>query len=129
VAPPILTEETQAKLGSVITRRTGENLHLTCQALGKPEPEVYWYRVRPGQAAPPGVPGGGGKATLVIGNLVESDSGIFTCVARNVVGETAANFTLRVEDTGQHPVLPAGPDNTTVIQVFIIIYNLLDTYF
>jgi len=121
VAPPVLTEDTQAKLGSIITRKTGENLRITCQALGKPEPEVYWYRTRPGQSTSSGLPGGGGgpggHATLVIENLVESDSGIFTCVARNVVGQTSANFTLHVEDMGQHPVLPAGPDNTTIIQV------------
>ncbi len=78
---------------------------LGCEALGKPEPEVFWRRVRPGGSSSSssggsmdvgGAGGGLGRATLVIDNLIESDSGVFECVATNMVGTASRNFTIRV---------------------------------
>lgn len=43
VAPPVFTEETLA-LSTSYVKETGENFRLTCEALGKPEPEVIWYQ-------------------------------------------------------------------------------------
>ena len=115
---------------------------LGCEALGKPEPEVFWRRVRPGGSSSSsgsmdagGAGGGLGRATLVIDNLIESDSGVFECVATNMVGTASRNFTIRVntkkkfnffvreinaffplqvEDGRHYPSLPGGPFNTTV---------------
>lgn len=54
-----------------------------------------------------------GKSTLSFVNLIESDSGTFSCVAKNMLGSVSKNFTLKVEDGSKHPVLPGGPQNTT----------------
>ncbi len=46
---------------------------------------------------------------------MEADSAVYTCQARNVLGVATRNFTVGVEGAGMdHPVLPDGPDNTTV---------------
>ncbi len=112
MAPPVFTEQTLA-LRSIAVRKSGENLRLVCEALGKPEPVVVWRRAG-GDPAAPALAEGAGRATLIIRNLIESDSGALSCSASNLVGSTTKNFTLRVEDSSAHPALPAGPDNTTV---------------
>ncbi len=117
VAPPVLTPMTMTR-PEVITRKTGENLRLPCEAIGRPEPDVHWERLGArGMMAGGGagvMSGTGRRASLVIDNLKESDSGVFACVATNMIGTTSRNFTLKVEDGSGNPSLPGGPRNTTV---------------
>jgi len=57
---------------------------------------------------------------LSITRLSKSDSGFYTCLARNSVGDISKNFTLDVvgddEEYIGHPVMLSGPENTTVEQ-------------
>jgi hypothetical protein len=65
----------------------------------------------------------------VLTSLTPSDTGIYTCVASNLVGRAAKNFTVTVDQLGpsgggniggggsgrhEQPLLPGGPENTTV---------------
>ena len=100
--------------------QVGEDLKLMCEASGKPQPEMSWFRNQAEfiQNSPASGSGKGNtRATLVINSLIAADSGTFTCVARNMIGSSSRNFTLTVIDSGlASPFLPSGPENTTVEQ-------------
>ena len=116
MAPPVFTESTLAARPA-ITKKTGEILRLTCEALGKPEPDVWWLqdgrRLR-SRLTPTSSSRRKGRNVLAIENLILEDSGVYTCVAENKLGRAERNFTLKVEESPQHPHLPRGPNNTTV---------------
>jgi hypothetical protein len=75
-----------------------------------------------------------GRSVLTIDELAKADSGLYTCMATNSIGAAARNFTLDVvgDDNANeaanaelpidfsghpdHPVMPSGPQNTTVQQ-------------
>ena len=126
-------------------KNAGENFHLTCEALGKPEPEIMWYKngnKMSNTGLNIGSSGSSGKAMLTIKNLRPSNAGMYTCRAENTEGSVTKNFTLDVipskddllidenipgsmaYDTIQdlanlHEgglVMPSGPENTTVYQ-------------
>ena len=42
-APPVLTQETMEHR-SAWRKNAGDNFKLTCEALGKPDPEIIWYK-------------------------------------------------------------------------------------
>ncbi|XP_059382363.1 cell adhesion molecule 1a isoform X4 [Carassius carassius] len=75
--------------------REGENLELTCQVKGKPQPhQVNWVRVDdevPSHAVITG-------SDLFIENLNKSYNGTYRCVVSNSVGETYADYILYVRD-------------------------------
>ncbi|XP_066502215.1 cell adhesion molecule 1a isoform X6 [Hoplias malabaricus] len=76
--------------------REGENLELTCEAKGKPQPQqVNWVKVEddvPSHAVITGT-------DLYIENLNKSYNGTYRCVASNSVGESYADYILYVYDS------------------------------
>uniref|UniRef100_A0A9J8DEE8 Cell adhesion molecule 1 n=2 Tax=Cyprinus carpio TaxID=7962 RepID=A0A9J8DEE8_CYPCA len=75
--------------------REGENLELTCQAKGKPQPhQVNWVRVDDDVPSHAVITG----SDLFIENLNKSYNGTYRCVASNSVGETYADYILYVRD-------------------------------
>ncbi|KTG42194.1 hypothetical protein cypCar_00013923 [Cyprinus carpio] len=73
--------------------REGENLELTCQAKGKPQPhQVNWVRVDDDVPSHAVITG----SDLFIENLNKSYNGTYRCVASNSVGETYADYILYV---------------------------------
>ncbi|XP_042566818.1 cell adhesion molecule 1a isoform X3 [Cyprinus carpio] len=75
--------------------REGENLELTCQAKGKPQPhQVNWVRVDDDVPSHAVITG----SDLYIENLNKSYNGTYRCVASNSVGETYADYILYVRD-------------------------------
>uniref|UniRef100_A0A672SNB6 Cell adhesion molecule 1 n=1 Tax=Sinocyclocheilus grahami TaxID=75366 RepID=A0A672SNB6_SINGR len=91
--------------------REGENLELTCQAKGKPQPhQVNWVRVDdevPSHAVITG-------SDLFIENLNKSYNGTYRCVASNSVGETYADYILYVRDALTTTPKPTTTTTTTI---------------
>ncbi|KAM6984076.1 cell adhesion molecule 1 isoform 4-T4 [Tautogolabrus adspersus] len=76
--------------------REGENLELTCQAKGKPQPQrVNWVKVDDEVPSHAVITGG----DLYIENLNKSYNGTYRCVASNSVGESYDDYILYVYDT------------------------------
>ena len=82
-----------------LERLVGESRTFTCTIAGVPTPTVTWYhdnvqlndggrfsitRVSPSMA------------TLTISGLTEGDTGMYQCIASNVVGRTQASWALQV---------------------------------
>ncbi|XP_039526795.1 cell adhesion molecule 1b [Pimephales promelas] len=91
--------------------REGENLELTCNAKGKPQPhQINWLRVDddfPSHAVITG-------SDLFIENLNKSYNGTYRCVASNLVGEAYDDYILYVYDV----LTTTPPPTTTTINAF-----------
>ncbi|KAM4727074.1 cell adhesion molecule 1 isoform 2-T2 [Anableps anableps] len=75
--------------------REGENLGLTCQAKGKPQPQrVNWLKVDDDVPSHAVITGG----DLYIDNLNKSYNGTYRCVASNPLGESFDDYVLYVYD-------------------------------
>ncbi|XP_051903242.1 cell adhesion molecule 1a isoform X2 [Hippocampus zosterae] len=75
--------------------REGENLELSCQAKGKPEPQrVNWVKVDDDVPSHAVITG----ADLYIENLNKSYNGTYRCVAANSLGESYDDYILYVYD-------------------------------
>ncbi|XP_036380402.1 cell adhesion molecule 1a isoform X2 [Megalops cyprinoides] len=76
--------------------REGENLELTCQAKGKPQPQqINWVKVDDDVPSHAVIMG----SDLLIENLNKSYNGTYRCVASNAVGESYDDYILYVYDT------------------------------
>lgn len=75
-----------------IVKPTGSTIRLTCRADGNPVPEIHWLKnsLPYAQKHP--------HSTLKIHDIVEGDSGEYTCVASNRLGQV--NFTYHVQVIG-----------------------------
>jgi len=115
VTPPVLTEDTISSKVN-FEKSAEENFKISCSAIGKPEPKITWYKN--GHELLENVKEKHGKSILHIRNLMQRDTGTYTCKARNMVGEQSKDFTLRVEQVEliDHPEFPHGPMNRTVEQ-------------
>ena len=63
----------------------GDNLHLTCNALGRPEPNITWTKEKPVNQANTVVVQEG--KVLTITNINRTDAGDYTCTAYNGFGK------------------------------------------
>ena len=69
----------------------GEQLHLRCDYVGVPEPDVHWYHddmlllPSDGVTISGGAPGDN-YITLVIDSVKESNNGTYTCRVNNTIG-------------------------------------------
>ncbi|XP_048839847.1 cell adhesion molecule 1a isoform X2 [Brienomyrus brachyistius] len=90
--------------------REGENLELTCQAKGKPQPQnINWVKVDddvPSHAVITGT-------DLLIENLNKSYNGTYRCVASNSVGESYDDYILYVYDVLTTTSIPPTTTTTT----------------
>ncbi|XP_077089299.1 cell adhesion molecule 1 isoform X4 [Siphateles boraxobius] len=92
--------------------REGENLELTCQAKGKPEPQqVNWVRVEDDVPSHAVITG----SDLFIENLNKSYNGTYRCVASNSVGEAYDDYILFVRDALTTTPKPTTTTTTTTI--------------
>nr|XP_040563510.1 roundabout homolog 2-like [Lepeophtheirus salmonis] len=72
---------------------------LPCKASGAPEPTISWYK----NQSPISIDDSSrilveSSGTLVIDNLISSDTGLYTCTASSESGETSWSASLSVED-------------------------------
>ena len=114
VAPPVFTHETKISQ-KFYSKSIGDTFKVSCEALGSPQPELYWFKN--GQHISDSVVNQRGRSTVELHIYGTADSGTYTCRARNLLGEETMNFTLTVEPPQGAPraiVTEAGPINTTV---------------
>ena len=109
VSPPRLSLETDTAARRY-ERRPGEDLRIVCSASGRPEPEMIWHKN--GHELLENTRDRSGKSVLVLHNLVDRDEATYTCVARNLVGETRRDFVLSMEKSERTDL--SGPANKTV---------------
>ncbi|XP_028277093.1 cell adhesion molecule 1 isoform X2 [Parambassis ranga] len=92
--------------------REGENLELTCQAKGKPQPQrVNWLKVDDDVPSHAVITG----SDLYIENLNKSYNGTYRCVASNAVGESYDDYILYVYDAPTTTPIPTTATTTTTI--------------
>ncbi|XP_076832575.1 cell adhesion molecule 1b isoform X2 [Brachyhypopomus gauderio] len=86
--------------------REGENLELTCQAKGKPQPhQINWFKVDDDVPSHAVITG----SDLFIENLNKSYNGTYRCVASNLVGEAYDDYILYVYDVLATSLPPTTP--------------------
>ena len=113
VQAPVFTRDT---LGTkeFFAKQSGDSFKIACGASGNPEPEIVWLK----DGVPfdaDGIKYRNGKSTLKLRNLMEVDSAVYTCKARNLVGSVTRNVTLSVErPLSEQQPLVSGSGNMTV---------------
>uniref|UniRef100_A0A3Q1FL96 Cell adhesion molecule 1 n=1 Tax=Acanthochromis polyacanthus TaxID=80966 RepID=A0A3Q1FL96_9TELE len=99
--------------------REGENLELTCQAKGKPQPQrVNWLKVDDDVPSHAVITGG----DLYIENLNKSYNGTYRCVASNSVGESFDDYILYVYDARTTTPIPTTATTTSTTITTTISY-------
>ncbi|XP_041656593.1 cell adhesion molecule 1a isoform X4 [Cheilinus undulatus] len=98
--------------------REGENLELTCQAKGKPQPQrVNWVKVDDDVPSHAVITGG----DLYIENLNKSYNGTYRCVASNSVGESYDDYILYVYDSRAGEGAPRTVDHAVIGGVVAVV--------
>uniref|UniRef100_A0A3B5BH82 Cell adhesion molecule 1 n=1 Tax=Stegastes partitus TaxID=144197 RepID=A0A3B5BH82_9TELE len=98
--------------------REGENLELTCQAKGKPQPQrVNWLKVDDDVPSHAVITGG----DLYIENLNKSYNGTYRCVASNSVGESYDDYILYVYDSRAGEGAPRTVDHAVIGGVVAVV--------
>ncbi|XP_033494857.1 cell adhesion molecule 1 isoform X5 [Epinephelus lanceolatus] len=98
--------------------REGENLELTCQAKGKPQPQrVNWVKVDDDVPSHAVITGG----DLYIENLNKSYNGTYRCVASNAVGESFDDYILYVYDSRAGEGAPRTVDHAVIGGVVAVV--------
>ena len=73
------------RISGKTTHLEGSNLHLICNALGKPEPNITWTKEKPGNQGNTVVVREG--KVLSITHINRTDAGNYTCTANNGFGK------------------------------------------
>jgi len=117
VAPPVFTSDTLAAPRRH-TKEVGETFEARCEALGSPQPEIFWFKdgvhISDAVRFEPDT----GASSLEFSVLGAADEGVYTCRARNMMGERTVNYTLEVRrpaGAAAHAIVTGvGPDATAV---------------
>ena len=89
LAEPVFTKETirTIKERSVVV---GESVSLLCSAIGLPEPQLSWYKNNELYRD--------SGSSLVIPSVSMKDTGVYTCIAMNMVGSARVKYRLTVRE-------------------------------
>lgn len=73
-----------------ITIRQGDPLHLDCSAVGNPEPTYVWVNHQSSNSS------SSEGSVFMITSVTPADEGLYECIVRNNVGDTAVVFNVTV---------------------------------
>ncbi|KDR22672.1 Basic fibroblast growth factor receptor 1, partial [Zootermopsis nevadensis] len=104
--PPRFTKP--GNMNRVVAKPAGNMLRLKCPAEGNPEPNITWTK---DGSAPDRNLGSirSGRWSLILEDLVVSDSGNYTCIVCNLCG--CINFTFKVDIIERYPHKPYVKDD------------------
>ena len=111
---PVLSPETR-DTKEYFNKQSGDSFKIACEASGNPQPEIFWFK----DGVPfdaDGIKYKNGRSTIKLKNLMEVDTAVYTCQAKNLLGSVTRNFTLDVSVpySDQQPVV-SGSGNMTVL--------------
>ena len=114
VTAPVLSQETR-DTKEYFNKQSGDSFKIACEASGNPQPEIFWFK----DGVPfdaDGIKYKNGRSTIKLKNLMEVDTAVYTCQAKNLLGSVTRNFTLDVSVpySDQQPVV-SGSGNMTVL--------------
>ncbi|KAM5172457.1 leucine-rich repeat neuronal protein 3 [Mantella aurantiaca] len=92
IAPPSFPSDLDMK--------TGGSVSLHCRATAEPEPEIYWITPTGSKIQPNIVSGQfyvNSEGTLEINNISTLEAGLYTCVAKNLVGADLKTIMITVD--------------------------------
>lgn len=113
VAPPTFTHDTAAAKEKY-SKTQGDAFKVTCEAVGNPRPEIFWYKDGlPFDAD--GIRYKNSKSTIKLRNLMKVDSAVYTCQAKNLIGSVTKNYTLSVAEGVVDTPNVSGNGNTSVV--------------
>lgn len=97
-SPPLFTVHPEN-----LQLKTGSRAVLECQAVGTPSPTITWYR-HDREIFPEGrIALEADSSRLVIQDVKESDSGLYVCQARNILGFRDVSANLEVKAAIENP--------------------------
>ncbi len=121
VAPPVFTHETRAAAAAEPVQHlsVGQTFRASCEALGSPRPDIFWFK--DGEHISESVRHDAHRSTVEFSVLGPADGGVYSCRARNLVGESSVTYTLKVRQSraqaAAHAVVSeVGPRNVAVRQ-------------
>ncbi|XP_019624137.1 PREDICTED: NT-3 growth factor receptor-like [Branchiostoma belcheri] len=79
-----------------VTINKTQDVVVTCEASGSPEPTAEWDTARLRSKFTVEIDELGRRQVLTIHNASEDDNGNLTCIAKNMVGISPANFSLKI---------------------------------
>lgn len=113
VSSPTFTRETE-DTKSYFRKAEGESFRVTCEAEGNPQPDIFWYKDGlPFDAD--GIRYRNGKSTIKLKKLMKVDSAVYTCQAKNLIGEVTRNYSLHVDVMAEEQPAVSGAGNQTVM--------------
>ncbi|KFP32533.1 Leucine-rich repeat neuronal protein 3 [Colius striatus] len=100
---------------STLDLKTGSHISLHCRATAEPEPEIYWITPS-GQKLLPNTISNKyyihSEGTLDISDVTQKESGLYTCIAMNLVGADLKSVMIKVD--GSFPQDSNGPLNIKI---------------
>lgn len=85
--------------------KAGTNVVLTCEAKGIPEPSIFWSKDEHPLKYTSRIYLSTDNKTLNIDHIKESDAGVYSCIAENILGADEASAQVDVMNSHAPPVL------------------------
>ncbi|XP_030373755.1 fibroblast growth factor receptor homolog 1 [Scaptodrosophila lebanonensis] len=103
-------------LRPILPLPSGTSVNLPCPALGKPEPNITWYRNNTANWSRTYGRKRQNKWNLLMDDLVPEDTNMYTCRICNPLGCIEHTTSLVISDRVNHkPILLKGPVNITLV--------------
>ncbi|NXI57543.1 LRRN3 protein, partial [Chloroceryle aenea] len=100
---------------SALDLKTGSHISLHCRATAEPEPEIYWITPLGHRLLPNTISNKyyiHSEGTLEISDITQKESGLYTCIATNLVGADLKSVMIKVD--GSFPQDNNGSLNITI---------------
>lgn len=100
---------------STLDLKTGSHISLHCRATAEPEPEIYWITPSGHKLLPNTISNKyyiHSEGTLDISDVTQKESGLYTCIATNLVGADLKSVMIKVD--GFFPQDNNGPLNIKI---------------